>query len=493
MKRLTCSALLLLCVAACSARGAGGGSGPVDTDGAVDDSTPAGDTTPTADTPVIPEDGSVTPDVPIGADVPVGTDVPVAPDVPEGRCTNDSQCVGAQFCADGMCRPLACTPNMTTCATSTSIRTCDSRGSMSVETTCPGGARCEANRCQSPQVCTPNARSCASPTTLLVCSGDGTVNVPMMCPAGANGTPQCSDGACSLACNTGFGNCDEFASNGCEATLATDRMNCGSCGRACTSSQNCVAGTCMTSVICTPPQLNCSGVCADLTSDNANCGLCGRACTAGTTCRSGVCMTATTGGRYTRTTSTATYTSACSLTGATRLFTTASTSAPVDDNAAFAPLPFAFNFWGRPLTAGTMVNVCTNGFISLDGVASSSYTPALPSASSPNGVIAALWTDLDVTSPVCVATTGTIGSRRMIVEWPSTRIHLATSGAFGLEIILNEADGSIDILYQGTALSPTSVGIGVENLTGSDSVGGCTTGSSCAVTSSTRIRFVPSP
>ncbi len=101
--------------------------------------------------------------------------------------------------------------------------------------------------------------------------------------------------------------------------------------------------------------------------------------------------------------------------------------------------------------------------------------------------------DLDITTPMCVATTGTTGNRRMIVEWPSTRIHGATSGAFGLEIVLNEFDGSIDLLYQGTALSPTSVGIGVENLTGTDSVGGCTTGSSCAVTSSTRIRFVPSP
>ena len=66
-------------------------------------------------------------------------------------------------------------------------------------------------------------------------------------------------------------------------------------------------------------------------------------------------------------------------------------------------------------------------------------------------------------------------------------------GAFGLEVVLNEFDGSIDILYQGTSLSPTSVAIGVENLTGTDSIGGCTAGSSCAVTSSTRIRFVPSP
>lgn len=448
----------------------------------------------TPDTPVNPgDDVPAVPDVPVTPDVPNIPDVPVTPDVVEGRCTSDSQCVGPQFCSEGMCRPIVCTPNSITCATATSIRTCDSRGSMSTETPCPGGARCEANRCQSPQVCTPNARSCASPTTLQVCSPDGSVNVPMACPSGPNGTAQCSDGACTLACNTGFGNCDELASNGCEAALATDRANCGSCGRACLSTQNCVAGTCMASVTCTAPQVNCSGVCVDTTSDSNNCGLCGRVCTTGTTCRSSVCMTATTGGRYTRTTSTATYTSACSLTGATRFFTTASTTAPVDDNAAFAPLAFAFNFWGRPVTVGTMVNVCTNGFISLDGVASTSYTPALPSASSPNGVIAALWTDLDITSPMCVATTGVTGNRRMIFEWPSTRLHSATSGAFGLEVILNEADGSIDILYQGTSLAPSSVAIGVENLTGTDSVGGCTAGSSCSVTSSTRIRFVPSP
>lgn len=491
MKRLTCSALLLLCVAACSARGAGGGSGPVDTDGAVDDSTPAGDTTPTADTPVIPEDGSVTPDVPIGADVPVGRDVPVAPDVPEGRCTNDSQCVGAQFCADGMCRPLACTPNMTTCATSTSIRTCDSRGSMFVETTCPGGARCEANRCQSPQVCTPGARSCASPTTLLVCSGDGTVNVPMMCPSGANGTPQCSDGACSLACNTGFGNCDELASNGCEATLATDRMNCGSCGRACTSSQSCVAGTCMTSVICTPPQLNCSGVCADLTSDNANCGLCGRACTAGTTCRSGVCMTGTTGGRYTRTTSTATYTNACTVTGATRLF-----AAGADDSSMLVAIPFRFNYWGQPVNPSSMgLNVSTNGVLNLAGVPDSVTSGTIPTTSAPNSVVAVFWRDLIVGTNVCVATSGSVGNRRLIVTWPSVRLYGgSTTENISAEVSINEADSSIDFLYSNVTLpSGTTATIGLENQSGTDAIGGCATGTTCSVTSSTRIRFVPSP
>ena len=47
----------------------------------------------------------------------------------------------------------------------------------------------------------------------------------------ANGTAGCSAGACTLAtCNTGFGDCDRLASNGCETDLTRSAANCGACG-----------------------------------------------------------------------------------------------------------------------------------------------------------------------------------------------------------------------------------------------------------------------
>jgi hypothetical protein len=60
-----------------------------------------------------------------------------------------------------------------------------------------------------------------------------------------NSTPTCVSGQCGVAaCSAGFGNCDSNASNGCETTLNTDRLNCGSCGRVCAAGQSCAAGAC---------------------------------------------------------------------------------------------------------------------------------------------------------------------------------------------------------------------------------------------------------
>ncbi|MBK6534095.1 MAG: hypothetical protein IPF99_32365 [Deltaproteobacteria bacterium] len=51
--------------------------------------------------------------------------------------------------------------------------------------------------------------------------------------------------ACTVAaCGAGFGDCDGMAANGCEVDTATAVANCGTCGRACSSAQSCVAGAC---------------------------------------------------------------------------------------------------------------------------------------------------------------------------------------------------------------------------------------------------------
>jgi hypothetical protein len=57
----------------------------------------------------------------------------------------------------------------------------------------------------------------------------------------ANGTSSCSDGVCSIQCNSGWGDCDGVNTNGCETNLATTKLHCGTCGH------NCLGGTCASS------------------------------------------------------------------------------------------------------------------------------------------------------------------------------------------------------------------------------------------------------
>ena len=80
--------------------------------------------------------------------------------------------------------------------------------------------------------------------------------------AAANGVPNCINGVCGLAsCNPGFENCDSYPGNGCEASLDTDPLNCGTCGVACASAPN-AAATCSASncsISCNPGFADCDG------------------------------------------------------------------------------------------------------------------------------------------------------------------------------------------------------------------------------------------
>lgn len=86
------------------------------------------------------------------------------------------------------------------------------------------------------------------------------------------------------ACEKGFADCDGLAANGCEAQVAKDPNNCGTCKTVCTgadgNSPTCVDGVCGVSN-CTAPMADCDGdgTCETNTTTSVDhCQFCGQKC-----------------------------------------------------------------------------------------------------------------------------------------------------------------------------------------------------------------------
>jgi hypothetical protein len=61
-----------------------------------------------------------------------------------------------------------------------------------------------------------------------------------------NATSTCEGGSCAITgCSNGYKDCNGMAADGCEAMVATDPQNCGSCGNACFGNDVCVGGFCL--------------------------------------------------------------------------------------------------------------------------------------------------------------------------------------------------------------------------------------------------------
>jgi hypothetical protein len=118
----------------------------------------------------------------------------------------------------------------------------------------------------------------------------------------ANASESCVSGVCTLGtCTTGFGNCDNVATNGCETNILTSNDHCGACSKKCLVNEQCKAGVCeSTTITCPTGYLDCNGNPADgcevnKNTDVKNCGSCGNECTLanGTgACVSGSCQIA---------------------------------------------------------------------------------------------------------------------------------------------------------------------------------------------------------
>ena len=124
--------------------------------------------------------------------------------------------------------------------------------------------------------CDEDSLSCETSThELATCGG---CNSP--CLELPNAVPSCDDGSCAIArCESGFGDCDERADNGCETSLGT-LDDCGGCDVPC-SKKSCAGGIC-TAADCDEGEGDCDGDGAscetDLFGDPDNCGECGSQC-----------------------------------------------------------------------------------------------------------------------------------------------------------------------------------------------------------------------
>ncbi len=109
-------------------------------------------------------------------------------------------------------------------------------------------AVCAAGTCNA--VCQPGVADCNADLkdgceTALLSDPASCGGCAKACPSPLHAIPGCVLGACTLGpCDTGFGDCDLEAANGCETNLMTSKGNCGSCGKACAADKFCLTGVC---------------------------------------------------------------------------------------------------------------------------------------------------------------------------------------------------------------------------------------------------------
>jgi hypothetical protein len=140
--------------------------------------------------------------------------------------------------------------------------------------------------------------------------------------------------------------------------------------------------------------------------------------------------------------------------------TTLTLASGTTDEGLTAPinLPAGFAFFGQP---ASQVIASTNGWLSTDtSVTSANYTNvAIPSNTSPNGMIASYWNDLDVDS-ICTKTVG----NKLVVQWVGTLY--ASSTTIQFQAILDPTDDSIEFVYGPNQGDNGTATVGVEDAAG---------------------------
>jgi hypothetical protein len=165
------------------------------------------------------------------------------------------KCPSGNICIYGVCQPLACPSPTHLCAD----YFCCKAGSDNPCVDKPGYSFC-VNECTSIAACTNACKNFQ--TDVNNCGSCGNVCPQgQSCSAGVCNKPECNIASdcmkptpphmewaactnhkCVLACTSGWGDCNNKISDGCEVYLTSDASNCGSCGKTC--SGTCTNGKC---------------------------------------------------------------------------------------------------------------------------------------------------------------------------------------------------------------------------------------------------------
>ncbi len=144
-----------------------------------------------------------------------------------------------------------------------------------------------------------------------------------------------------------------------------------------------------------------------------------------------------------------------------------------DDSVLSRPLGFSFTFYGEPVTTA---QVSSNGYLVLGSGGATAYANvAIPNATDPNAMIAALWDDLNpgAGGSVWTKTIGDAPNRKFVAAWVNVPHFNVAGSTLTFQIVLDELTGAITIQYQDTVAgnatynNGASATAGVENLTGS--------------------------
>ena len=141
--------------------------------------------------------------------------------------------------------------------------------------------------CKAGEVCSNGKCSLTCQSTLTNCNGT-CVNMQSdrkncgTCDSKCDATKMCVSGKCANQCPSGWSVCSDTCVN-----MQTDRANCGTCGTKCNAGEVCSAGKCTLS--CQKGLTTCNKTCVNTKTDLSNCGTCGTTCKSGEVCSAGMC------------------------------------------------------------------------------------------------------------------------------------------------------------------------------------------------------------
>lgn len=232
-----------------------------------------------------------------------------------GGC-DQGACGTGQACVGGKCEPNRCSLPDVEAPCDDGQKTCVVRswdnnncGSCGHKCNPAGKPSCEAAQCSSAELrttcqygvchadpCSYPKQSCPGRNNNLVCLGADDFKTDALncgsCGRSCSTGQVCQQGVCAnpstcssdTECKIGSERC---CNSKC-INVVSDGRNCGSCGNTCPDNGKCVDRKCETGCL-NPDEGFCGGQCVNLKLRRDNCGACGNICQSGTNCIQGKC------------------------------------------------------------------------------------------------------------------------------------------------------------------------------------------------------------